>query len=74
MSVAATLPTSCGSLPPEEAGLAGGGPALRPLAVTLDALLFLNQAFAFAASCHPLPSRVNGLAQDGLARRPFSEK
>ncbi len=28
--IAPTLPTSCGSLPPEGAGLARGGPALRP--------------------------------------------
>ncbi len=32
---APTLPTACGSLPPEGAGLAGGGPALRPMAPTL---------------------------------------
>ena len=29
--LAPTLPTACGSLPPEGAGLAWGGPALRPL-------------------------------------------
>jgi RHH-type transcriptional regulator, proline utilization regulon repressor / proline dehydrogenase / delta 1-pyrroline-5-carboxylate dehydrogenase len=29
-NAAPTLPTSCGSLPPEGAGLAWGGPALRP--------------------------------------------
>jgi hypothetical protein len=29
--LAPTLPTSCGSLPPEGAGLAWGGPALRPV-------------------------------------------
>ncbi len=33
--MAPTLPTACGSLPPEGAGLAWGGPALRPLAPTL---------------------------------------
>ncbi|MDP3707185.1 MAG: glutamine-synthetase adenylyltransferase, partial [Polaromonas sp.] len=32
---APTLPTACGSLPPEGAGLAWGGPALRSLAPTL---------------------------------------
>ncbi|MCY7370660.1 MAG: alpha/beta fold hydrolase [Polaromonas sp.] len=35
VDMAPTLPTSCGSLPPEGAGLARGGPSLRPLAATL---------------------------------------
>ena len=35
MNVAPTLPAARGSLPPEGAGLAWGGPALRPMAPTL---------------------------------------
>ena len=48
-NVAPTLPTSCGSLPPEGAGLAGGGPALRPVAPTLP------------TSCGSLPPEGTGL-------------
>ena len=33
--MAPTFVTSCTSLPPEGAGLAGGGPALRPMAPSL---------------------------------------
>ncbi|MES2509531.1 MAG: formate dehydrogenase accessory sulfurtransferase FdhD [Pseudomonadota bacterium] len=35
MNMAPTLPTACGSLPPEGAGLARGGPSLAALAPTL---------------------------------------
>ncbi|MEO7401463.1 MAG: peptidogalycan biosysnthesis protein, partial [Polaromonas sp.] len=37
VNMAPTLPTSCGSLPPEGAGLAWGGPALRPVATSRPA-------------------------------------
>ena len=36
--MAPTLPTACGSLPPEGAGLAWGGPARRPVSPTLPTL------------------------------------
>ena len=35
MNMAPTLFTSCNPLPPEGAGLAWGGPTLRPMAPTL---------------------------------------
>ncbi len=55
MSVAPTLPTSCGSLPPGGAELAWGGPALRSRAPTL---------VASRTTLHP-----RGLFRLGAARR-----
>ncbi len=58
MNMAPTLFTSCNALPPEGAGLAWGGPALRPLAPTL------------VASRTALPPEGAGLAWGGPALRP----
>ncbi|WP_296918381.1 alpha/beta fold hydrolase [Polaromonas sp.] len=61
--VAPTLATACAALPPEGAGLAWGGPALRPDAPTL------------ATACAALPPEGAGLAWDGPALRlPQSER
>ena len=58
-NVAPTLPTACGSLPPEGAGLAWGGPALRPVAPTPP------------TSCGSLPPEGAGLA--GVELQPFQD-
>ncbi|NMM08591.1 MAG: alpha/beta fold hydrolase [Polaromonas sp.] len=61
--MAPTLATACAALPPEGAGLAWGGPALRPDAPTL------------ATACAALPPEGAGLAWDGPALRlPQSER
>ncbi|MGH8831508.1 MAG: bifunctional [glutamate--ammonia ligase]-adenylyl-L-tyrosine phosphorylase/[glutamate--ammonia-ligase] adenylyltransferase, partial [Polaromonas sp.] len=52
---APTLPTACGSLPPEGAGLAWGGPALAAIAPTLP------------TACGSLPPEGAGLAWGGPA-------
>jgi hypothetical protein len=58
--MAPTLFTACNALPPEGAGLAWGGPTLRPLAPTL-----------FTA-CNALPPEGAGLAWGGPALRPLA--
>ncbi len=58
--MAPTLFTSCNALPPGGAGLAWGGPALRPMAPTLF------------TSCNALPPGGAGLAWGGPALRPMA--
>ena len=57
--IAPTLATACAALPPGGAGLAWGGPALRPVAPTL------------ATACAALPPEGAGLALGGPALRPL---
>ena len=51
-AIAPTLATACAALPPEGAGLAWGGPALRPVAPTL------------ATSCAALPREGTGFVPE----------
>ena len=55
-----TLATACAALPPEGAGLAWGGPTLRPMTPTLATL------------CAALPPEGAGLAWGGPALRPMA--
>ena len=43
VSIAPTLPTACGSLPPEGAGLAWGGPARRPLVASSTGFVYADK-------------------------------
>ena len=54
-----TLATACAALPPEGAGLAWGGPALRPMAPTL--------ATACAFGALPLSRAAGGEVRLGTA-------
>ena len=54
--LAPTLPTACGSLPPEGAGLAWGGPAQRPVAPTLP------------TACGSLPASVAMQQKEEISR------
>ena len=64
---APTLATACGSLPPEGAGLAWGGPARRPLAPASEAVEGSKKKLASTSSDDTVPVSVNPAHTAGVA-------